>query len=116
MSSIRMKAWQARELCQQYLDYRDSVIAAKREPIIQKHMKRRWFGLMRPRTREEAIRSLENDDGIWSRYIMLDLLWSVEASYVIELLKATKLVDDGAEVSVSAETAASLYHAQNKAC
>lgn len=112
MSSVKIKAAVVRLLCNDWLDYRDAMVAKKREVMIERAMKRRLFGLLRPRTREEAIHHLENDQNIWSKYHMADMLWSYDWAKVTDLLATANLVTFDQTVTIDSDVASELYAVQ----
>lgn len=75
MSKIAVQGREIAPLAAAYLAGRDAYIAARREPLIQKAMRRSWIERrlgLKPRTRDRAIEHLSNGDP-FGKYRLLDL-------------------------------------------
>jgi hypothetical protein len=106
---VSLPAFKVRDACNAYLQRREDRILREREPIIQSFSQPRFFGLLRPRTREEAIRAAKADgfisdyDEIWMR----GRYYAVRVEEVLHMAKVA--VDNRVEfVQVSSEVLESI--------
>lgn len=90
MSSVMMKPEDVIRLANERLQRREERIQAARERMIEAAMKPRWFGLVRPRTREEAIAWLSAD--FWGEYSLLSISGGLLASRLTALRDAAELL------------------------
>lgn len=107
-STITMRADRVRNLCRQFVEWREDSIARHREEIVQRHMQPRWFGLVRGRTHGEAVKYLQSE-GLWSEYGLANFKWGLAADRVQRLLNAAMLADDRDMIAVDVATASDLY-------
>jgi hypothetical protein len=105
-SYITLPAAQVITLCEDWIAKRKAYIISLQEPLVQKAMKPRLFGLIKAKTREEALAHLQGD--IWNDFNLAKLCDGYRASLVSDLYKAAKLAGEG-NVRVSSEQAGIIY-------
>ena len=105
-SYITLPAARVCELCEEWIAARKAEIIALQEPLVQKAMKPRLFGLIKAKTREEALAHLQGD--IWNDFNLAKLHDGYRASLVRDLYKTAKLAGEGV-VHVSSEQAGIIY-------
>jgi hypothetical protein len=94
-SFIKAPAKHVHELCVDYLDRQQAHVLQMQEPLIQKAMKPKWFGLVKGKTREEATAHLENWDSLFGKYHLAKLSGCIQASRADDLRKLCLLNIEG---------------------
>lgn len=108
-SYITLPSYQVAKLCEAWIEERNAYIMKKQEPLIQSAMKPKLFGLIKAKTREEAIAHLKDGD-IFSKFNLAKLYDGYRASLVEDLYKASLLaLGNGREVQLSSEAAGIIY-------
>jgi hypothetical protein len=79
-----LDAKKVRDACADYVNKRADRITSKREQLIEQYSQPRLFGLLKPRTRDRAIRAARNESFI-SEYDMLALEGSYWANALTQL-------------------------------
>ncbi len=111
-SFISLNAKLVHDLCVKYLDEKAEELLKMQEPIIQKSMKPKWFGLVKGKTREEAVKHLEEGANLFGKYHLLKLTGCIEYSTIDNLRKLCLLKMNG-EVFVD-DFAANILHVEGK--
>ncbi len=109
MSYVTLPADDVMEKCVHWADKHYAYIMKLQEPLIQREMKPKWFGLVKGKTRDEATAHLECSD-IWSRFHMVKLCDTYRANRIEKLLKAAEVAHKfGRDLNVDAEDLMILY-------
>ena len=105
-SYITIPAPQVITLCEAWIAKRKAYILKLQEPLVQKEMRPKLFGLIKAKTREQALAHLQGD--IWNDFNLAKICDGYRASLVEELYKAAKLAGER-DVRVSSEHAGIIY-------
>ena len=109
MSYVTLPADEVLEKCSLWVDEHFKYILKLQEPLIQKEMKPKWFGLIKGKTREEATHHLECSD-IWSKFHLAKLADTYRANRIEELAKAAEVAYRfGRDLNVDAKDLMILY-------
>lgn len=111
-SFISLNSKIVHDMCVEYLDEQEEKLLKMQEPIIQKAMKPKWFGLVKGKSREEAVKYLEESAYIFGKYHLLKLTGCIDYSTIDNLRKLCLLKMDG-EVFVD-EFAADILSVKGK--
>ena len=102
MSSAKVMTQDVRFECRIYLQRMETKMSMFKEKCIKEAMQPRWFGLLRPRTREEALEYLKGLS-VWSEYHMYpNFAYGAQRDKVKELLMLAEKTSE-AHMMVSAE-------------
>lgn len=86
-SFIKAPAKYVHDLCVNYLEKQQAAVLKLQEPLIQKAMKPKWFGLVKGKTRQEATAHLENWDSLFGKYHLAKLSGCIQTSSADNLRK-----------------------------
>lgn len=89
--------------CEQYIDELNTRLLALQEPLVQREMKPKLFGLIPSKTREEAKRALGHD--LWNKYNLSRLQFDYASSRVGQLRELCLAPGANDEITLSADDA-----------
>lgn len=89
--------------CEQYIEEYNARLLAIQEPLVQREMKPKWFGLVPGKTREEAKTALGHD--LWNKYNLSRLQFDYVSSNVARLRELCLAPGANDEITLSAEDA-----------
>jgi hypothetical protein len=94
MSHVAMPAKEVRKRCREFLLREHNRVLDMQEPLIQKAMKPKLFGLIPGKTREQATAHLECNASKFDRYHLARLSGCIEVSKVQDLLALAELAGE----------------------
>lgn len=89
--------------CDQYIETLNKHLMELQEPLVQRAMKPRWFGLVAGRTREEAKKYLGHDR--WNEYSLARLQFDWATQHVLALRDLCQAPGVDNHVTITAEDA-----------
>lgn len=116
MSHITLPAWKVIELATEYMERKKARIREIQEETIQKEMQPKCFGLVKAKTREQAIAHLNLNASEFSDYKLALLSGEYYTRQINDLRKAALLTARSAldnPVVVDSDIAAMLYKDEN---
>lgn len=112
MSYVTLPAVDVLDMCKQWVQDNHADVLALQEPLIQKAMKPKFFGLIKAKTREEAMKHLECSD-IFGKFHMIRFCGTYHAYEIKQLFMAAEIAQKfNRDVNVQAQTLAVLYSSQ----
>lgn len=94
MSHVAMPAKEIRKRCREFLLREHNRVLQMQEPLIQKAMKPKLFGLIPGKSRDEATKYLRENTSKFGPYWLASLSGCIEVSKVKDLLALAELAGE----------------------